>query len=60
MPDAVPYFEALRQHLAVESNDAPVLDSYTYHMKRTLAAATWLGIALRSLSRSRRERMRSL
>jgi len=37
MPEAAPYFEALRQHLAVENNDAPVLDRYTYHLKRTLA-----------------------
>ena len=37
MPEAAPYFEALRQHLAVEYNDAPVLDGYTYHVKRTLA-----------------------
>lgn len=35
MPEAAPYFEALRQHLAVEYNDA--LDGYTYHLKRTLA-----------------------
>src|SRR5262245_43394615 len=37
MPEAAPYFDALRQHLAVEYNDAPVLDGYTYHLKRTLA-----------------------
>src|SRR5262249_457209 len=37
MPEAAPYFEALRQHLAVEYNDAPALDGYTYHLKRTLA-----------------------
>ena len=37
MPEAAPYFEALRQHLAVQYNDAPVLDGYTYHLKRTLA-----------------------
>src|SRR5262245_45318583 len=37
MPEAAPYFEALRQHLAVEYRDAPVLDGYTYHLKRTLA-----------------------
>jgi hypothetical protein len=37
MPEAAPYFEALRQHLAVEYNDALVLDGYTYHVKRTLA-----------------------
>jgi hypothetical protein len=37
MPEAAPYFEALRRHLAVEYNDAPVLDGYTYHLKRTLA-----------------------
>lgn len=37
MPEAALYFEALRQHLAVESNDAPILDGYTYHLKRTLA-----------------------
>ena len=32
MPEAAPYFD--RQHLAVEYNDAPVLDGYTYHLKR--------------------------
>jgi len=37
MPEPAPYFEALRQHLAAEYNDAQVLDSYTYHLKRTLA-----------------------
>jgi hypothetical protein len=37
IPEAEPYFEALRQHLAVEHDDAPVLDGYTYHQKRTLA-----------------------
>jgi hypothetical protein len=37
MPEAEPYFEALRQHLAVGYNDAPVLDGYTYHLKRTIA-----------------------
>jgi hypothetical protein len=37
MPEAAPYFEALRQHLAVGHNDAPDLDGYTYHLKRTLA-----------------------
>ena len=37
MPEAGPYFEALRQHLAVEYNDAPVLDGYTYHLKRSIA-----------------------
>jgi len=36
VPEAAPYFEALRQHLSVEHNDAPVLDGYTYHLKRTL------------------------
>src|SRR5216110_1707172 len=36
-PDAGPYFEALRQHRAVEYNDAPVLDGYTYRLKRTIA-----------------------
>jgi hypothetical protein len=37
MPEAAPYFEALRHHLAVESDDAPIRDGYTYHVKRTLA-----------------------
>jgi hypothetical protein len=37
LPEAAPFFEALRKHLAVENNDAPVLDGYTYHLKRTLA-----------------------
>jgi len=37
MPEAAAYFEALRQHLGVENSDAPVLDGYTYHLKRTLA-----------------------
>jgi predicted DNA-binding antitoxin AbrB/MazE fold protein len=37
LPDAAPYFEALRQHLAVEYRDEPVLNGYTYHLKRTLA-----------------------
>jgi len=37
MPEAEPYFEPLRQHLAVGHIDALVLDGYTYHLKRTLA-----------------------
>lgn len=37
MPEAAPYFEAIRQRLAVEYNDAQVFDAYTYHLKRTLA-----------------------
>jgi hypothetical protein len=33
MPEAEPYFEALRQHLSVEYSNAPVLDGYTYHLR---------------------------
>jgi hypothetical protein len=34
--DSAPYLEAVRQHLASQSNDASVLDGYTYHLKRTV------------------------
>jgi len=36
MPEAPPYFDALRQHLGVEYRDGSVLDRYTYHLKGTL------------------------
>ena len=37
LPEPAPYLEAVRHHLAVEYNDAPILDGYTYTLKRTLA-----------------------
>lgn len=37
MDSASPYLEAVRHHLASQTDAAPVLDGYTYHVKRTVA-----------------------